>query len=79
MKNFLSFIRWKFVIPTGILVAAILVFFTLFFDPLLARSLEWVGSQANGAKVNVSGLHTKLIKGRLSIGNFQVTDKDHTM
>ncbi len=79
MKNLLSFIRWKFVIPASILVASVLIFFIVFFDPILAQSIEWAGSRINGAKVNVSGLHTKLFQGRLSIGNLQVTDKEHTM
>lgn len=79
MKGPLSIIRWKFVIPTTIFVGAIVVFFVIFFDPLLAKAIESVGSNVNGAKVEVDGLKTKIFKGRLDIGRLQVTNKEKPM
>jgi uncharacterized protein (TIGR03545 family) len=76
MKTVLSWIRWKYVGPLLIVVAALLVFFILFFDPLLARGIELVGGKINGAEVDVSGLKTKFVAGRISIARLQVTDKD---
>lgn len=72
----LSFIRWKFVVPVGVLLAAVAVFFVFFFDPLLARALEKIGMRLNGAEVNVDGLKTKIFAGRLEIARVQVTDRD---
>jgi uncharacterized protein (TIGR03545 family) len=79
MKTVLSWIRWKYFIPVAILVTAIVIFFVVFFDPLLARAIESVGSKINGAKVDVDGLKTKFFKGRIDIGRFQVADKDLPM
>ncbi len=72
-------IRWKFVLPVFIFVVALVVFFVVFFDPLLARAVEVVGSKVNGAKVEVSGLKTKFFKGRLDIARLQVTNRNEPM
>lgn len=79
MKTGLGLIRWKFVIPVGIFVGAIVVFFVVFFDPLLARGLEIAGSKVNGAKVEVEGLKTKLMQGRMDIKRIQVANKEQPM
>ncbi|MFN0117639.1 MAG: TIGR03545 family protein [Elusimicrobiota bacterium] len=73
--KFLSFIRWKFVIPMLIFLAAFIVFFKFFFDPLLEKSIEYVGSQANGAKVEIDHLKTNLLKGRFEIERLQVANE----
>ncbi len=74
-----KWIRWKYVGPLIVVIAALLVFFYFFFDPMLARAIEKFGGMANGAKVDVSGLKTKLFQGRLSIGRLQVADPDMPM
>lgn len=79
MKTLLSVIRWKFVIPVTLFVAAIVLFLVVFMDPLLARGISAVASKLNGAKVDVSGLKTKIFQGRLSIANVQVTNPKEPM
>ncbi len=79
MKQVFSWIRWKYVVPLTIALAAIIVFFVIFFDPLLARGIEKFGSQANGAKIDVTGLKTKLFAGRIAIANVQVANPDRPM
>lgn len=74
-----SIIRWKFVLPAGILVAAIAVFFVLFFDPIVERAIEKVASRVNGAKVEIDGLKTKFFKGRVDVARLQVTDRESPM
>ena len=44
-----SVIRWKFVLPAAALLAAVVAFFVLFFDPLAERALESAASKVNGA------------------------------
>lgn len=73
-----SFIRWKFVLPTSLFLGLVFVFFYFFFDPLLAKAISAGASMANGAKVEVDGLQTKLFRGRLSIQRLQVTDSSNT-
>src|SRR5262245_19054773 len=79
MKTLLSWVRWKYMAPLSIVALALLVFFILFFDPLLARAIETIGAKINGAKVDVAGLKTKFVAGRLSIARLQVADKDQPM
>jgi uncharacterized protein (TIGR03545 family) len=79
MKNLLSWIRWKYVAPLLLVVSALLIFFFIFFDPLLAKGIEWGASKINKAKVDVSGLKTKIFAGRLTIERLQVTDRDNVM
>lgn len=73
-----SIIRWKYVIPTLIALVVLLVFFIFFFDPLLTWGINSAASKLNGAKVEVSGLSTKIFQGRLFIKRLQVTDPSQT-
>ncbi len=79
MKKALSFIRWKFVVPVGLFIAALVVFFVVFLDPLLTKGLEMAGAKVNGAKVNVTSLRTKIFSGQIRIGRLQVADKAQPM
>ena len=72
-------IRWKFFIPTLIVLLLGFLFFVFAFDALLTRGLEKVGAKANGAKVDVVGLKTKFFQGRLTIKNIQVADRKDPM
>jgi len=67
------------VIPVAIFVAAVLLFCIFFLDPLLTWGIELAGSKVNGAKVDVTGLKTKIFQGRLAIARVQVTDKEQPM
>ncbi len=69
-------IRWEAVIPATILTALVAAYFTLFFDGHVRRALEYVGTQVNGAEVNIGRLSTSFLKARLEIDNVQVTDKN---
>lgn len=69
-------IRLEAVVPAAILTAAVGVYFTLFFDGHLRRAIEYIGTQVNGAEVNVGHLNTSFLGASLEIGNVQVTDKN---
>ncbi|MCG3204725.1 MAG: hypothetical protein KCHDKBKB_01441 [Elusimicrobia bacterium] len=79
MRTILSWIRWKYFVPVAILLGAVIIFFAIFLDPLLARGIETVGGKLNGAKVEVVGLKTKIFKGRLSVARLQVANPDMLM
>ncbi|MBV9080475.1 MAG: TIGR03545 family protein [Elusimicrobia bacterium] len=74
-----SIIRWKFVVPAGILLTALIVFFVIFFDPLASHFICKAASKVNGAKVEMSGFHTKFAAGRLEIGKLMVTNRKEPM
>lgn len=69
-------IRWEAVIPTLIFVAVIGAYFHFFFDNHVRRALEYVGTQVNGAEVNIGRLSTSVLGARLEVDDVQVTDKN---
>lgn len=69
-------IRWEAVIPVTIVVVLIGVYFKLFFDGHMRRALEYVGTQVNGAEVNVGYFTTSFLRASMEMGNIQVTDKN---
>ncbi len=69
-------IRWEAVIPAAILTGLVGAYFTIFFDGHVRRVIEYVGTQVNGAEVNVGRLSTSVLGARLEIDNVQVTDKN---
>src|SRR4051812_11932772 len=75
----MKIIRWKYFIPVVIFVAATILFFVLFFDPILSWGIEKIGGKINGAKVEVAGLKTKIFQGRLAIAHLQVANKELPM
>lgn len=69
-------IRWEAVLPASILTALIAAYFILFFDGHVRRALEYVGTQVNGAEVNIGRLSTSFTGLRLEIDDIQITDKN---
>lgn len=70
-------IRWEAVIPALVLTALVGAYFTFFFDGHLRRGLEYVGTQVNGAEVNIGSLRTSILSASLAIDDIQMTDKEH--
>lgn len=69
-------IRTEAVVPAIILTVLIGVYFTMFFDGHLRRGMEYVGTQVNGAEVNIGYLSTSFFGASLDMGKIQVTDKN---
>lgn len=69
-------IRFEAVIPALILTLLVGAYFKVFFDGHVRRLIEYVGTQVNGAEVNVGVLNSSFIKASLEIGDIQVTDKN---
>lgn len=69
-------IRWEAVIPALVLTLIVGLYFRLFFDGHVRRALEYVGTQVNGAEVNIAHLSTSFLGASLEIGGIQVTDKN---
>jgi uncharacterized protein (TIGR03545 family) len=69
-------IRWEAVIPATVLTVLVGVYFSLFFDGHLRRVLEYVGTQVQGAEVNIGRLSTSFLGASLAIDDVQVTDKE---
>ena len=69
-------IRFEAVIPALIFTLLVGAYFKLFFDGHVRRLMEYVGTQVNGAEVNVGKFETSFLNASLEIGDIQVTDKN---
>ena len=69
-------IRWEAIIPFVIFCALVWAYFFFFFDNHLKAGLQYVGTQANGAEVNIDEVETSFWKAELDILNIQITDDD---
>ncbi len=67
-------IRWEAIIPVLVLCLLGYGYFTRFFDNHLKHLIEHVGTQANGAEVNVAGVRTSFLKGSFDLDGLEVTD-----
>lgn len=69
-------IRFEYIIPITVILALVYGYFHFFFDGHLRRGMEWVGTQINGAEVDVGEFQTSFFGGSLRIANVEVTDKN---
>lgn len=69
-------IRFEAIIPLAIVIALIALYFTLFFDGHLRRGLEYVGTQANGAEVNIASLDTSVWDASMVVGGIEMTNPE---
>lgn len=68
-------IRFEAVIPVAVIVTLTGLYFKFYFDNHLRKGIEWAGTQANGAEVNVASIHTSVLGGSFEMLGLQVTDK----
>lgn len=69
-------IRFEAIIPVLVLSTITFVYFTYYFDAHLKRLFEYVGTQGNGAEVNVASVNTSFLRGSFDLNGLQVTDKE---
>lgn len=69
-------IRFEAIIPVMVLSIITFAYFSYYFDRHLRSLVEYVGTQGNGAEVNVSSIKTSLINGSFDLNGLQVTDKE---
>lgn len=67
-------IRFEAIVPFGIVVALVIIYFKLFFDIHLRKGIEIGGYYANGAEVNVADVTTSFWKMSFELTGLQVTD-----
>ncbi|MFL5784481.1 MAG: TIGR03545 family protein [Bacteriovoracaceae bacterium] len=69
-------IRYEAIVPVLVLWALTYIYFSFYFDHHLKKLVEYVGTQANGAEVNVDGIRTSFIGGSFDLDRLQVTDAE---
>jgi uncharacterized protein (TIGR03545 family) len=72
-------IRYEAIFPVLILSLLTYLYFSIYFDRHMKSLIEYVGTEANGAEVNVDAVRTSFIRGSFDLDRLQVTDPErHT-
>lgn len=69
-------IRFEAIIPVTVISLLTFLYFTIYFDKHIKNVIEYVGTQANGAEVNVGNFKTSFIAASLNIDKIQVTNPE---
>jgi uncharacterized protein (TIGR03545 family) len=69
-------IRYEAIIPVVVISLLTFLYFSFYFDLHLKKLVEYVGTQANGAEVNVDGIRTSFIRGSFDLDRLQVTNAE---
>lgn len=69
-------IRFEAIIPVVILSGITFGYFSYYFDHHMKKLVEYVGTQANGAEVNVDSIKTSFVSGSFDLNRLQVTNKE---
>jgi uncharacterized protein (TIGR03545 family) len=69
-------IRFEAIIPVLVLSLLTFAYFSYYFDRHLKSLIEYVGTQGNGAEVNVGSIKTSFLNGSFDLNVLQVTDKE---
>jgi len=71
--------RWKAVVPLVLVVALLVLGWTLFVDRLLRKGIESGGTAAVGAKVELASARIHLFRGNVTLRGLQVTNPNAPM
>ncbi len=69
-------IRYEAIIPVLVLSALTYVYFAYYFDHHMKKLIEYVGTEANGAEVNVDSVRTSFLRASFDLDRLQVTDTE---
>jgi len=71
--------RWKAVVPLVLVLAVLVIGWTLFADHLLRKGIEAGGTAAVGAEVDLASARIHLLRGNVTLRGLQVTNPDSPM
>lgn len=69
-------IRIEAIIPVSILSLLTYLYFSFYFDLHLKKLVEYVGTQGNGAEVNVDSIRTSFLTGSFDLNRLEVTNPE---
>lgn len=72
-------IRWSGAVPLAIAVALVGVFWVFYLDLAVERSIEYLGSELVGARVDVGKVNVRLVQGRVVVRQLEVANPDSPM
>ena len=72
-------VRWKAVIPLGVTLVLVALFWWVFLDRAVERAVEYVGTEIVGARVDVASAEVSLGRGAVVLRGLEVTNPDQPM
>ncbi|MCZ6917897.1 MAG: TIGR03545 family protein [Gemmatimonadetes bacterium] len=72
-------IRWKAAVPLALFLALVAVSWYFFLDATVRRSIEAIGTELVGAKVDLAEVEVRLREGSVTLRGLQVTNPDAPM
>lgn len=69
-------IRYEAIIPVLVISLITFIYFSYYFDHHMKKLVEYVGTQANGAEVNVDSVRTSFLRGSFDMDRLQITDPE---
>ena len=75
----MRWIRWKALLPLAVVLVLIIVGARLFLDPAVRRGVEYAGTAAVGAKVDLRAAHVSVLAGDVTLDGLAVTDPSKPM
>jgi len=69
-------IRVEAIVPVAIVFLLFFAYFKFFFDANVKWAMEYGGTYANGAEVDVGSVHTSFLNASMAIHDIEVTDKE---
>lgn len=69
-------IRYEAIIPVLVISLLTFLYFSFYFDLHMKKLIEYVGTQGNGAEVNVGSVKTSFIRGSFDLDRLQVTNPE---
>lgn len=75
----MRFIRWKALLPLAVLLLLVIGGGILFLDPAVRRGVEFAGTRAVGAKVDLRSADVRVLDGTVRFEGLAVTDPSKPM
>src|SRR5690606_13888002 len=72
-------IRYEAIIPVLILSLLTFIYFSVYFDRHVKSLAEYIGTQINGAEVNIEEVDISFIKGSLTVSRLEVTNLEDNL
>jgi len=72
-------LRWKAVIPLGLALVLVVLFWWLLLDLAVERAVEWAGTEIVGARVDLASADVSPGKGLVVLRGLEVTNPDKPM
>ena len=69
-------IRWSAIVPLGVFLAGLIIYFSFFFDGHMKSLIEWGGFKALGSELNIAEFNSSFKNGSVEIKKLELTNAE---